>query len=100
MEHASATDQDNDSGMAVSVDEAMAAFSTARQHAENAERIFRSIEDEQQAMMANWGGTSSGSYMTAASGYNDEASEITKGLFNFITTSEEGVQQLHSHDDV
>lgn len=98
MEHSN--DHDNDSGLAVSVDEAMAAFSTARQHAENAERIFRSIEDEQQAMMANWGGSSSGSYMTAASGYNDEASEITRGLFNFITTSEEGVQQLHSHDDV
>lgn len=100
MDHSSATDHDNDSGMAVSVEEAMAAFNTARQHAENADRIFRSIEEEQQAMMASWSGSSHGSYMAASSGYNDEASEITKGLYNFITTAEEGVQQLHSHDDV
>ena len=72
----------------------------ARQHAENAHRIFQSIEDEQHAMSANWSGNSHGSYMNAATSYNDEASEITKGLFNFISVSEDGVKQLHSSDDV
>ncbi|MEZ0363604.1 MULTISPECIES: hypothetical protein [Mycobacterium] len=101
MEHSSAVgnDHDNDSGLAVSVPEALAAFRVARQHAENADRIFRSIEDEQHAMAANWSGSAHGSYMNASMSYNDEASEITKGLFNFITVSEEGVQQIHSHDD-
>ena len=91
---------DNDSGLAVSVPEAMAAFNVARQHAENAARLFRSIEEEQQAMAANWSGNSHGTYMNASMGYNDEASEITKGLFNFITVSEEGIGQLHHTDDV
>ncbi|AGM30795.1 hypothetical protein MABM_42280 [Mycobacteroides abscessus] len=91
---------DNDSGLAVSPAEAMAAFQAARQHGENAHRIFQSIEEEQRAMAANWGGNSHGSYMNASASYNDEASEITKGLFNFITVSEEGVKQLQSSDDV
>lgn len=91
---------DNDSGLAVSPAEALAAFQTARQHAENAHRIFQSIEEEQHAMTANWGGTSHNSYMSSATSFNDEASDITKGLFNFITVSEEGVKQLHSSDDV
>lgn len=90
---------DNDSGLAVSVPEALAAFKSARQHAENAERIFRSIEDEQHAMSSNWSGSSNASYMAASASYNDEASEITRGLFNFITVSEDGVGQLHAHDD-
>lgn len=91
---------DNDSGLAVSPAEAMAAFQTARQHGENAHRIFQGIEEEQRAMASNWGGSSHGSYMNASASYNDEASEITKGLFNFITVSEEGVKQLQSSDDV
>lgn len=91
---------DNDSGMAVGPAEALAAFEVARQHGENAHRIFASIEEEQRAMASNWGGSSHGSYMNAALTYNDEASEITKGLFNFITVSEEGVKQLQSFDDV
>lgn len=94
------TASDNDSGLAVSPAEALAAFQVARQHAENAHRIFQSIEDEQHAMSANWSGNSHGSYMNAATSYNDEASEITKGLFNFISVSEDGVKQLHSSDDV
>lgn len=91
---------DNDSGLAVSVPEALAAFNVARQHAENAERIFRSIEEEQHAMSASWSGSSHGSYMSASAGYNDEASEITKGLFNFIAVSEDGIKQLQASDDV
>lgn len=91
---------DQDNGLAVSVPEALAAFRVAREHAENANRIFHGIQDEQQAMAANWGGSSHSSYMGAAMSYNDEAAEITKGLFNFITVSEEGVQQIHSNDDV
>ena len=51
-------------------------------------------------MAANCGGNSHGTYMNASESYNDEASEITKGLFNFITVSEEGVKQLQSSDDV
>lgn len=90
---------DNDSGLAVSPAEALAAFQVARQHGENAHRIFQGIEEEQRAMASNWGGSSHGSYMNAALSYNDEASEITKGLFNFITTAEEGVKQLQSFDD-
>ena len=93
-------DNDNDSGLAVSVPEALNAFKVARQHAENADRIFRSIEEEQQAMMSNWGGSSQSSYMSASTSYNDEAGEITKGLFNFISVSEDGIQQIHSNDDV
>ena len=92
-------DNDNDSGLAVSVPEALAGLQTAREHAEAANRIFHSIQDEQQAMMANWNGSSHASYMSAAMSYNDDADEITRGLFNFITVSEEGVQKLHSHDD-
>lgn len=92
-------DYDNDSGLAVSVPEAMSAFKVARQHAENAARIFHTIEEEQQMMRSNWGGDSATSYLTASSTYNDEASEITKGLFTFIDTSEDGVRQLHAHDN-
>lgn len=92
-------DYDNDSGLAVSVPEALAAFNVARQHAENADRLFRSIEEEQAAMGANWSGSSHGSYMNASLSYNDEASEITKGLFNFITVSEEGISQIQHADD-
>lgn len=93
-------DNDNDSGLAVSVPEALAAFNVARQHAENADRLFRSIEEEQAAMGANWSGSSHGTYMNASLSYNDEASEITKGLFNFITVSEEGISQIQHADDV
>jgi len=90
---------DNDSGLSVGVAEALAAFSNARQHAENADRIFRSIEDEQHAMSANWGGSSQATYMNAAMGYNDEASEITRGLFNFISVSEDGIRSINSDDE-
>ncbi len=45
---------DNESGLAVSPAEAMAAFQVARQHGENAHRIFQAIEEEQRAMRSNW----------------------------------------------
>lgn len=100
MDATAANQFDNDSGLAVSPAEALAAFQVARQHGENALRIFQSVEEEQRAMAAHWSGSSHGSYMNAAVSYNDEATEITRGLFNFITVSEEGVKQLQSADDV